>query len=180
MKFDISVEIDWLGDEAIDEVIQNKIIESVVERVSKQVMNKVSLEASKTIESRVDDLVTKTFTDFLEKGVTVTDQWGDKIKEDIKILDLIKQKADKWLTEPVDREGRPDRNSWGGGTYKRIDWFIDQRLDKETKRMSDEIVKKVNDTIKKHINDSVKDAIGEKLVKEIGLENIINSHKAKG
>ncbi|MFC4768707.1 hypothetical protein [Effusibacillus consociatus] len=177
MKFNISVDIDWLHDNSIDDEIKERIVDAVVERISEETMQSIAEKTEKIIEQKIDSLVTETYENFLEKGVTITDEWGDTVIENINILDLIKKKADKWLTQVVDKEGRPtDRNSWGE-RYTRLDWFIDQRLDKETKRMSDDIVKKVNDEIKKYINDSVKASIGEKLVKEIGLENIISGTK---
>lgn len=176
MKFNIEVEIDWLGeDSSLDERIQNKIVDAVVKRITEKAVGLVEGDALKQISAKVDDLLEKTYVEFLEKGVTITDQWGDVKRKDVRIYDLIKEKADNWLTRRVDKEGR---ESSYGANWTRMEWLINKQLDQQTKRMSDEIVKKVSETIKKYINDSLKDAIGEKLVKEIGLDNIIN--KAKG
>ena len=177
MKFNVEVEIDWLGeDEGLDDKIQRKIVDSIVKKISERAIGSVENEALEVMSSKVDELVAKTYDDFLNKGVTITDQWGDVKKKDVKIYDLIKEKCDTWLTRKVDNEGRESSYS---ANWTRMEWLINRQLDQQTKRMSDDIVKKVNEEIKKYINDSVKGAIGEKLVKEIGLENIIKNHKDK-
>jgi hypothetical protein len=173
MKINLTVDIDWLNeDESLDEMIQEKIIKEVVDKVSDGVINSVKNEAEKRVVDQVESLVTKTYEAFMDNGVTITDRWGDPTEKDVKIKDLIKQRCDKWLTEQVDKEGRASRDSWGGN-QTRMEHFIDQQIQKQTKSMSEQIVKKVNDEMKKFITDSLKNSIGEKLVKEIGIEELL-------
>jgi len=176
MRFNVTVEIDWLEDGSLDDEIKSHIVGEIVERISKESLVSVKRDAEKRVSSKIEELVTKTYEGFLSKGVTITNEWGEVKRENVTIYDIIKEKADNWLTRKVDKEGRESNY---GADWTRMEWLINHQLDKQTKRMSDEIVKKVSEEIKKYINDSVKASIGEKLVKEIGLENIINGAKGK-
>lgn len=173
MKINLTVDIDWLNeDESLDDKIQQKIIKAVVDKVSDGVINSVKNEAELRVVDQVEKLVTKTYEAFMEKGVTLTDKWGDPTDKDIKIKDLIKDRCDKWLSEKVDDQGRSTRDSWGGNK-SRMEHFINKQIESQTKSMSEQIVKKVNDEMKKFITDSLKNSIGEKLVKEIGIEELL-------
>lgn len=177
MKFDISVNIDWLENESLDEVVRNQIIDGVVERISEQTIKSVKEDAEKRVIAKIEELITQTYQSFLNKGVTITDEWGDLLKENVKVYDLIKEKCDKWLTEKVDDRGEPSGYSQ---KWTRMEWLINKQLKDQSKRMSDDLVKKVGTEIKKYINDAVKESIGEKLVKEIGIEELINKTKLRG
>ena len=175
MKFNISVEVDWMGEDGnLDDVIKKQLVEGVVERISQSAINSVKDNVLGKIESQINAMVQKTYDDFLDKGVTITDQWGDVKQKDVRIYDLIKGKCDKWLITKVDSEGK---ESSYNANYTRMEWLVNNQLNKQTKSMADEIVKKVSEEIKKYINDAVKNSIGEKLVKEIGIESIISKAK---
>ncbi|ETK29800.1 hypothetical protein [Paenibacillus larvae] len=178
MKFDISVNIDWLEDESLDEVVKGQIINGVVERISEQTIKSVKEDAEKRVIAKIEELITQTYQSFLNKGVTITDKWGDALREDIKVYDLIKEKCDKWLTEMVNDQGKPSSSHYSN-CWSRMEWIVNKQIHHESKRMSDDLVKRVNTEIKKYINDAVKDSIGEKLVKEIGIEELINKTKLK-
>lgn len=173
MKLNVTVELDWLGeDESLDEAVKKQIINGVVKKISDDVIRSAKHEAEKQVQERVNALVDSTYEEFLNGKVTLTDRYGDPIEKDVSIKELIKKRCDNWLTEKVDKEGRPNRDSWGS-SQTRMQYFIDQQIEKQTKSMSEQIVKKVNDEMKKFITDSLKNSIGEKLVKKIGIEDLL-------
>ncbi|MBB6446504.1 hypothetical protein [Bacillus benzoevorans] len=177
MKLNVTVDIDWLNeDESLDEAIKKQIINSVVKKISDDVITSVKYEAEKKVQERVNELVDATYNEFLNGKVTLTDRWGDVTKKDVSIKNLIKDKCDKWLTEKVNDRGEPNRDSWGN-SQTRMQYFIDKQISKQTKEMSNQIVTKVNQEMKKFITDSLKDSIGDKLVKEIGLEDLLKKMK---
>jgi uncharacterized membrane-anchored protein YjiN (DUF445 family) len=178
MKLNVTVDLEWLGeDESLDEAVKSQIITGVVKKISDDVIRSVKYEAEKKVQERVNELVDSTYNEFLNGTVSLTDKWGDVTKKNVSIKNLIKEQCDKWLTETVDKDGRPSRDTWGSNKT-RVEYFVDQQISKQTKSMSEQIVKKVNEEMKKFITDSLKDSIGEKLVKEIGIEDLLK--KVKG
>lgn len=176
MKLNVTVDIDWLGeDESIDEAIKSQIIRGVVKTISDDVIRSVKNEATKQVEQRVSELVDSTYNEFLNGTVNLTDRWGEVTKKDVSIKSLIKAQCDKWLTEKVDENGK---TSTYNANYTRAEYFVKHQISRETKSMSEQLVRKVNDEMKKFITDSLKNSIGEKLVKEIGIDDLLK--KVKG
>ncbi|KGE18456.1 hypothetical protein [Paenibacillus wynnii] len=140
MKLNVTVDIDWIDEEeSLDQKIQEKIVDSIGPKISHKAVGSLESDALKQLSTKVDALVEKTYTEFLQRGVTITDQWGDVKKKDVTIYDLIKEKCDTWLLKKVDNEGR---ESSYGNNWTRMDWLINKQLDQQTKRMSDDIVKR--------------------------------------
>ncbi|PLR93229.1 hypothetical protein [Bacillus sp. T33-2] len=176
MKLNVTVDIDWLEeDESIDEAIKRQIISGVVKRISDDVISSVKRDAENQVQERVSELVDATYNEFLSGTVTLTDRWGDVTKKDVSIKSLIKNQCDNWLTEKVNDRGEASSYS---ANYTRVEYFVKNQIEKQTKEMSNQIVTKVNQEMKKFITDSLKDSIGEKLLKEIGVEELLK--KVKG
>ncbi len=176
MKLNVTVDIDWINeDESLDEAVKSQIINSVVKKISDDVIRSVKYEAERKVQDRVNELVETTYEEFLNGKVTLTDRWGDVTKKDVSIKCLIKDQCDKWLLEKVDKDGK---TSSYNANYTRVEYFVKNQIEKQTKEMSNQIVTKVNQEMKKFITDSLKDSIGEKLVKEIGIEELLK--KVKG
>lgn len=174
MKINVTVELGWLEEDSVDEVVQRRIVDAVVAQVSEKVVGEIKKQSVGEVNAKLDALVEQTYDSFLNKGVTITDRWGEVKKKDITIHGLIKEKCDDWLMKKVDSGGKEESYN---ANYTRMEWIVNNQLNKHTKEMSDKLVKQVGEEIKRYVNESVKSAIGEKLVKEIGLEEIINKAK---
>ena len=178
MKFNITVDLDWLNeDESLDEAFQSRIIDAVIAKVSKETIANVTQQAERVISQQITELVAATYTQFLGKGVTITNRWGEVEKENVSVEGLIKERFDKFLTETVDEDGRT-YSGYGNSNRTRLQWMLNDRIQKQTKQISEQIVREVDKKVKDYLNQNVKEAIGGKLVKELGIEELIN--KAKG
>ncbi|MFW9872187.1 MAG: hypothetical protein ACFFG0_03720 [Candidatus Thorarchaeota archaeon] len=181
MKIKTEIEIDWIdgdeGDQSIDEIVKGEIINNIVSKISKQLIEKIEKETSEKISSQINNVVDKEINkitnNFLNKNVTITDRWGEKIKE-AKITDILKEKFDEFWNTPVDKDGR---TSSYGDKKKRIDWFGDAKIKEMGKKYSEDLAKMVNKKVEEVMTDSLKIALGDNIVKKLGVPQIIESIK---
>ncbi|TCW00430.1 hypothetical protein EDC52_101780 [Biostraticola tofi] len=169
MKLNITVDLEWLGEDGdMDAEVKNEIISGVKNAISRDCLAKVEKEASKQINEAITASIAsakKTIEqkaiqfadDWLEKEVTVTDKWGD-VQDCLTITDLIKSSFDKTLEKKVDSSGNfsNDYNAVPLVKYlmgKRMEELVQQKIKPIQKEIDAAITAAVNAGIRKNVSD---------------------------
>lgn len=170
MKFKIEVEIDWIDDEHnLDSSIKEKIVEAVVDKINESAIEDISEQAQKKMIDRANEVVSMAYETLLGKPILITDQWGNKEKEYPSVVEMIKGRFDKFMTEKVDTYG--SQSNYGEST--RIDYIVKKQLEKITKEFTEKAVKEVAEKIKVTLNDSLKEKLGERLINVMEIDKVL-------
>jgi hypothetical protein len=176
MKFTITADIDWLGEEDnLDNELKNRVVEEIVKTVSGGLMKEMREKSKERLLSIIDEYSNKTLDSFMNETITVTDKWGDK-KESGKIRDIIKIKFDEFWSQKVDSQGRGS-SSYGSG-QTRLEWLVDNRIKKQCEKFSQDLAKEINKQVTSVMTDSLKVAVGSELIDRIGVPNIVKKLKS--
>lgn len=169
MKLNISVELEWLGEDGnLDAEVKQEIISGVKNAISRDCLAKVEKEASEQINQAINESISvakkaieqkaiKFADDWLEKEVTVTDKWGD-VQDCLTITDLIKRSFDKTLEKKVDSSGNfsNDYNSMPLVKYlmgQRMEELVQAKIKPLQKDIDNAIANAVNAGIRKNVSD---------------------------
>ncbi|CNI33794.1 TPA: hypothetical protein SAZ36_000812 [Yersinia enterocolitica] len=175
MKLNISVELEWLGEDGdLDAEVKQEIISGVKNAISRDCLAKVEKEASAQINQAINESISVAkkaieqkainFADeWLEKEVTVTDKWGD-VQDCLTITDLIKRSFDKTLEKKVDSRGNfsSDYDAMPLVKYlmgKRMEELVQAKIKPIQKDIDDAIANAVNAGIRKNVSDKFAEMI---------------------
>lgn len=173
---DIYPEFDGYGVESIADVlsikirktIENGIEEKLVERVFAKFDDEINSflrekfeTAKELIDKRIEDLI----NDFLKRKVNITDEWGDVIRENISVMDLLKEKFDNFMFEKVDDRGKPC--TYGGQT--RIDYMLEQRFKDDVEFIASKVIDEVQRKINKAIKEQLSIKISDRLLNQLNI-----------
>ncbi|HHL2708988.1 TPA: hypothetical protein ACQ39K_000474 [Yersinia enterocolitica] len=175
MKLNISVELEWLGEDGdLDAEVKQEIISGVKNAISRDCLAKVEKEASAQINQAINESISvakkaieqkaiKFADDWLEKEVTVTDKWGD-VQDCLTITDLIKRSFDKTLEKKVDSSGNfnNDYNSIPLVKYlmgQRMEELVQAKIKPLQKDIDNAIANAVNAGIRKNVSDKFAEMI---------------------
>jgi hypothetical protein len=175
MKLMVEVQLDWLDEGGkVDSVVKDEIVSMVAGRIDEESMEAMKSEAAETISRQVDKRINDLLNEFLDRPVVVTDNYGDKIAEHESVLEMIKDRFDKFMTQVVDQYGKPTAGcGHGKSPTTRLDWMLDQRINSRAEEISKGIVDQVESKIKTSVNDAVKSKITDTLLKKIDLAGAI-------
>lgn len=156
--------------------IQSQISEKIVNKIESQQIKNIEKRISESLEglvakleSKLDEKVNEVTEDLLNRNITIYDKWGDKVKENVNIMDMFKQKMDNFLTEKVNSSGESkgyDRNQ------TRIDYLVNKNIGYSMERKVSEAAREVSKKIEEYVNKTLKEQIGEEVSKVIGLDKI--------
>lgn len=190
MKLNISVELEWLGEDGdLDAEVKHEIISGVKNAISRDCLAKVEKEASAQINQAINESISvakkaieqkaiKFADDWLEKEVTVTDKWGD-VQDCLTITDLIKRTLDGLMEKKVNNEGSFDVG-YGNGT-RLITWLTDKRVQdvvqEKLKGINKDIDRQITEAVNAGIRKNVSDKFAEMVIQtakhnnQIAIEN---------
>ncbi|EKN3946546.1 hypothetical protein WFK89_15315 [Yersinia enterocolitica] len=190
MKLNISVELEWLGEDGdLDAEVKQEIISGVKSAISRDCLAKVEKEASAQINQAINESISVAkkaieqkainFADeWLEKEVTVTDKWGD-VQDCLTITDLIKRTFDGLMEKKVNNEGSFDVG-YGNGT-RLITWLTDKRVQdvvqEKLKGINKDIDRQITEAVNAGIRKNVSDKFAEMVIQtakhnnQMALEN---------
>lgn len=173
---DIYPEFDGYGVESIADVlsikirktIENGIEEKLVERVFAEFDDEINSflrekfeTAKELIDKRIEDLI----NDFLKRKVNITDEWGDVIRENISVMDLLKEKFDNFMFEKVDDRGKPSAY----GRQTRIDYMLEQRFKDDVEFIASKVIDEVQRKINKAIKEQLSIKISDRLLNQLNI-----------
>ena len=177
MKFNFEVEIDWLHDDNIDEVVEERLVSGIVRKISDDVKERVEYKAEEKLQKQIDETIgqkiTETYDKMLGEEIRVTDRWGD-IKEEGTIRDLIKKRFDNAMGTKVNDRGKPSDYSSVG---TRRQYLINKRVEKVVNKKVKELTKHIDENINQRLEENLKTEIGEKLFKTLDLDKFIKKEE---
>ncbi|MGE5584434.1 MAG: hypothetical protein ACM309_02690 [Bacillota bacterium] len=167
MEFQITATVDWIGDDgSLDEAVKNEIVERIVKTLSKDAIDGVTKAAQRQLDAKLDSLISETYETFVDRGITITDQWGEPLRKNIKIRDLLKEKLDRALDERVDENGN---TSSYRGDRTRLNYLIDKRV----KWAVDEVTRRLDKKIEERLNEAFKEKLSASLLAKIDVEAVV-------
>ena len=173
MKFNIEVELDWIDEDmSFDDQIKREMIDGIVRKLSGDAIKRLTEDAMRKVNTKLDELVINLFEEFIDKGVTVTDRYGDVIYASVSIRELMKEKLDKALTEKVNKDGKTDTYNAVG---TRLEWMIQKRVNEAVQTMTKDVVAQVDATISKRLNEELRRRLSDSLLSKINLDAITES-----
>jgi hypothetical protein len=177
MKFNIEVEIDWMGEDgSIDDVVKKEISSNIVATVCQRIEKEMEEKATEAINGKVDFMCNNLISEFLNRKITVSDQWGEAIIVDTTIEEILKKKFENFWNEVVDKEGRSGNNGYGD-RKSRTEWAIDGIARKEAEKFVKVVTEDTEKKIKATITEQLMAKVGAKIVGDLGLDKLLLEKK---
>lgn len=175
-----------------EKVIRDMVVNKISSTIN--VKDKVESLINDVVSNRVNDVVDRKMnefvTEYFDKQIIVTDDYGEE-KFKGTIIDRIKSNFDGFLLQKVNDKGeRHNHNSYHHktNTYTRIDFLINERLEKLQSSFMEESLKKINESMKTYVDkvdesvqqeikNAVQARIGEKLYDNLDIGSLIENIK---
>ncbi len=175
--FKCEVEIDWLDEEdTIDDKIQREIAKNIVSQIKEKEFAPIINVATDTLKEKTDVLVQDTLNKFMAKKIVITDKWGNIEEEYGNVDELLQDKFDNYILEPVDSSGEAHskRGCLVGGKA-RIIYKIEELVKEKCDRYAKTILNDVDSIITNRLDKSLREKVTNTLVKKIDLTSVIDS-----
>jgi len=178
MKFNIEIDLDYIREDgSLDDTIRQQIIDNVVSSTKKKVNENLDEIVLKAAQKKADDMCNEMIVDFLDKKFDQTDQWGDEVRTNVSVRDILKKSFDEFWNEGVDENGRTSSGYSYGSKHKRFQWMIDQRIKEHSEQFAKTLTRDTENKIKSNMKKTLADKIGNKLVKEFGFDKLLLEQK---
>lgn len=179
MKFNIEVELDYIGedgclDDAIKESILSSVTKTVMEKVSEQVDAKLDAIIVKAAEDKASKIVDMITGEFMNKEFSRIDQFGDEIETGLTVKNLLKKRFDEFWKAPVNSDGGEGRH---GETKSRVEWKIEAMIKIHSEKFAKILTADTEDKIKASMKENLSKTIGAKLVTELGFDKLLLESK---
>lgn len=127
--------------------------------IDKAVQARIDAEVSKTADLHIAPRIAE-----LIDGVTFqqTNQWGEKRGESVTFIEYLVQRAEAYMTEKVNYEGKTQKEGSGysfTAMGTRVSYMIDKHLNYSIETAMKSAVQEANNSIAKGLNEAVKIAI---------------------
>ena len=172
MKINMSVEVEWLGEDGnLDETMRDELVKGVKKAISRDCLKRVEEQASKAIDAAIkeavknatmviDERVATFVQQWLETEVVVTDKWGEETKRG-SIKDIVKSQFDAVLNGFVNSEGRiVSKGSYGVQTSV-IRYLTGEAVSEVVTKELQGFKSEIDGKIKKEINDGIRSNVSD-------------------
>lgn len=124
----------------------------------KEIMDQVRSKIDEHVEKIAEERIGPKITEMIEATtLQLTNQWGEKKGEPVTFIEYLVSRAEHYMTEKVDYDGKPVSNSYGRSENQtRITHLIDKRLQYSLAVAVKEIVNGAQSTIAEGIQEAVK------------------------
>ena len=177
MKLNVSVEMDWLaydeeGDAGVspDQLVKDAIIRGVMDRISNQLIDEVRSAASKLAMERINETITSMLENFLDQPVVITDRYGDVRERHESVREMMKQEFDNFLSQKVDKDGKPTTSCSYGDSYTRLTWLTDKRIAEAAKTFMKQVGDQVEATLKKEMDAEAKARVSKLIMDKLDIK----------
>ena len=180
-KFNITVDFDWLNDEYdVESEIKEQIISGVARKVEERILSQAEAECKnkfdsllKNAEQVISEKLNCMMTDFFDTPHDITDNYGDVVQRGVTVKDTLKKACDNFLSEPLDRNGKPARSSYDTEYKTRVDYIVSKSINNDMEWAIKSAVSAVTDDLRKKISNEIKTQMGDKLAEVLDLDKII-------
>jgi hypothetical protein len=170
MKFNITVDADWIGEDAsIDDAIKQEIVNRIVKTVCEKIEKDAGEKAGLLISGMLDKVCNNILDGFLKKKISITDKWGEVVISDTTIEEVLKKRFDEFWNTLVDENGRATVKGYGD-VKPRFQWAVDVQIKKQADSFAKELANETASKIKEAMTKAIQDKIGKKLMKELDLD----------
>ena len=177
MKLNLEIELDWIDEESnLDETIKKQIINEVVNKIQNSVKIQIEKKIDKIIVMKINKLIEKIFKDFLNRELTINDNYGDVVKYYKNVRQFIKERFDNFMTQTVDEKGNTYDGSYGN-KIGRLEFIIDKQLRKFADEFTTNAVKTVSAEIKTHVQEGLTNKLGSELIKVLKIDKMLELNK---
>ena len=176
MIIECKVELDWIEDESVDEMIQAKIVKEAVSQVGASITKKVDEMAIEILNTRVNAMIDDIWANFMEKRVNLTDKYGDTVESHDTIKDMLKSRLDDFINQQVDENGKPlVGGRCGYNTMRQIDWLIKKMIVDHTGKFMQTVQRDFDMQLKETLNKALKDTITSSMLKNVDISSLISA-----
>lgn len=159
-------------------ISQDKIFDAVVETICDRLLNepgdeavrrRVEIETKKRLDALIERIgnekILPILSERLERIVLQqTNEWGEKKGESVTFVEYLTQRADAYMREPVDRQGKSkaegDSYDWRA-TTTRVAFMINHHLQSQIEIAMEDALKQINSSIAKGLHEACRLAINE-------------------
>lgn len=131
---------------------------------SRQINDAVRTRIDTAVNALADKHILPNVTQYIENlTITATNKWGEKIKEPITFIEYLTERAEHYLTEQVNSDGKSkgeDTYNWSA-KQTRITHLVHQHLHYSISRAMEEALKIANSAIATGIQETVKLKLAE-------------------
>lgn len=178
MKINVEIDLDWIDEEkGLDLSIQEQIIDGVTAQVKAKINKDIEDKVNKIIDEQIVATINKKtedlFSDFINRPVTISDNYGSKIKVYDTMEQLIKERFDNFMEQPVDAKGQIYTGSSYGSKYKRVEFIIDNQLKEFADKFTKDAVKTVSEEIKQHVKEGLTNKLGAELMNVLKVNEML-------
>lgn len=183
MKLNLEIELDWIDEEkGIDETVKEQIIKGIMSKIGDKIISKIDEKVNnvidETIVSKINERTDALFTDFISRPVTLSDNYGSKIKVYENMEQLIKERFDNFMVQNVDDQGRTSESSYGQ-KFKRLEFIIDKQLKDFAHKFTTDAVKQVSEEIKHHVKEGLTTKLGAELMSVLKVNEMLQLPNGK-
>lgn len=166
---------------------QEKLAEKLVDRLAQNMLNSIGYDEegddwfgtspfANKLNDMIKDRLDKVVNDLADRHVLPrvnemveglvlqeTNQWGEKVGRPITFIEYLTQRAEAYMTEMVDYEGKPKGTNsfpWTGRTT-RVAYMIDEHLHYQIEKAMKEALSSANTSIAKGLHKATLQAINE-------------------
>lgn len=180
MKFKIEVELNEIDEDyTIDETVIKEIVNKVVQKVSTNIQPEVIKKAANKFNFAIDSFIDDTLTNFLDRKIRITDNYGSVKDEYENVEEMLKEKFDNFMTQRVNSNGEPVSSK--KCSHGRFDTKIEHMLNSEFKKYKYEfkdICCTMAKKMKSEVLDTVKNTYADEAT-EVFLNEILPKIKLK-
>ena len=172
---DVTLEALGISKEKIEQAVVETLCETFVEENSLLSESKLSQKVAEAIQEAIDAKVDEVaitciipkVSEMVEACVLQeTNKWGEKIEKPLTFVEYMVSRAEHYITEEVNYEGKSRREDSGCGWRKnqaRLSFLIEKHLHYEIERAMKEALLTVNSSIAEGLEKTVKIKIQEVL-----------------
>lgn len=134
-------------------------------RFNDAMMEKIKERIDSTIEALAEEHLLPNVTKYVEEiQLQATTKWGEKKGEPVSFIEYLIQRAEEYMTEEVNFEGKPKSNAGYGqwkGTQTRVMHLVDRHLHYSVERAMKEALATANETIVGGLEEAVRVKLSE-------------------
>jgi len=177
MKLQLEINIDWIDEDSnIDEAIKQQVIDAIVNKIQGKIESKATEQSealiNQTITSKIDQLTQKTFDEFMNKEIIISDRYGDVLKSYTNVFELMKERFDNFMTQTVDEKGVAYDGNYSK-KHQRLTFIVDKQLREFADKFTQDAVKKVSEEIQAHVKQGLTQKLGAELMKVLKVEKML-------
>lgn len=142
-----TIDLDYETEERIDKAIFRAAAEQLLKH------HQLSSMARDAVQRKIDEalgaLILERINGILDKDIPQTDRFGDPTGDPKPFRELFADRAEEYLTETVDSNGRKAKQGAFGGTQPRLSWLLKEVGAREFEAEARKVAKAVKEGLEK-------------------------------